>query len=91
MKERVQAFLKALEQEDHAVEAVMLYQNGEVLLNHRFVPHCSRQIYSHTKSFVATAAGMAIDEGKLRLDSRFMDYFPDTHTKPNTPRFPSSR
>ena len=77
MKERVQAFLKALEQEDHAVEAVMLYQNGEVLVNHRFIPHCSRQIYSHTKSFVATAAGMAVDEGKLRLDSRLMDFFPD--------------
>ena len=77
MKSRMEAFLKALELEDHAVEAVMLYQNGEVLVNHRFIPHCSRQIYSHTKSFVATAAGMAIDEGKLRLDNRLMDYLPD--------------
>jgi len=77
MKARVEAFLQALEEEDHAVEAVMLYQNGEILLNHRFVPHCSRLIYSHTKSFVATAAGMAVDEGKLQLDSRFMDFFPD--------------
>ena len=67
----------ALAQVDHAVEAVMVYQNGQIIENHRFVPHCSRQIYSHTKSFVATAAGMAIDEGKLRLDSRFMDYFSD--------------
>jgi CubicO group peptidase (beta-lactamase class C family) len=77
MKNRVEAFLQALKQEDHAVEAVTVYQNGEILLNHRFIPHCSRQIYSHTKSFVATAAGMAIDEGKLQLDSRFMDFFPD--------------
>lgn len=77
MRNRVEAFIEALKQEDHAVEAVMLYQNGEILLNHRFVPHCSRLIYSHTKSFVATAAGMAVDEGKLHLDSRFMDYFPD--------------
>lgn len=76
MKNRVEAFLQALKQEDHAVEAVTVYQNGEILLNHRFIPHCSRQIYSHTKSFVATAAGMAIDEGKLQLDSRFMDFFP---------------
>lgn len=77
MRNRVESFIEALKQEDHAVEAVMLYQNGEILLNHRFVPHCSRLIYSHTKSFVATAAGMAVDEGKLHLDSRFMDYFPD--------------
>ena len=77
MKNRVEAFLQALKQEDHAVEAVTVYQNGKILLNHRFIPHCSRQIYSHTKSFVATAAGMAIDEGKLQLDSRFMDFFPD--------------
>ncbi len=77
MKARVEAFLQALEQEDHAVEAVILYQNGEILCNHRFIPHCSRLIYSHTKSFVATAAGLAVDEGKIRLDSRMMDFFPD--------------
>lgn len=77
MKNRAEAFLQALEQIDHAVEAVMVYQNGEVVCNHRFIPHCSRLIYSHTKSFVSTAVGMAIDEGKLTLDSRFMDYFPD--------------
>ena len=77
MKNRTEAFLKALEQVDHSVEAVMVYQNGGILLNHRFIPHCTRLIYSHTKSFVATAAGMAIDEGKLSLDSRFMDFFPD--------------
>ena len=64
MKDRIEAFLCALAQVDHAVEAVMVYQNGQIIENHRFVPHCSRQIYSHTKSFVATAAGLAIDEGK---------------------------
>ena len=77
MKARLEAFMEALKQEDHAVEAVMAYQNGEILLNHRFIPHCSRLIYSHTKSFVSTAVGMAIDEGKLTLENRFMDYFPD--------------
>lgn len=77
MKNRVQAFLNALEQTEHGVEAVMVYQNGEIVENYRFIPHCARQIYSHTKSFVATAAGMAVDEGKLRLDSRLMDFFPD--------------
>ena len=77
MKARLEAFMEALKQADHAVEAVMAYQNGEILLNHRFIPQCSRLIYSHTKSFVSTAAGMAIDEGKLKLDNRFMDYFPD--------------
>ena len=67
--------MQALEQTEHGVEAVMLYQNGEVLLHHRFVPPCARLIYSHTKSFISTAAGLAVDEGKLRTDSRMMDFF----------------
>jgi transketolase len=70
MKTRVEAFLQALKQEDHAVEAVMLYQNGEILLNHRFIPHCSRLIYSHTKSFVSTAAGMALGLKTQGSDAR---------------------
>lgn len=77
MKRRAEAFLNALEQIDHGVEAVMVYQDGEILMNHRFIPPCARLIYSHTKSFMATAAGIAIDEGKLQLNSRFMDFFPE--------------
>ncbi len=77
MRKRVEQFVAALEQADCGVEGVVLYQNGEITLNHRFVPSKERLIYSHTKSFVSTAAGMAIDEGKLNLDTCLMDWFPE--------------
>lgn len=37
-------------------------------------PH---RMYSATKSFVAAAIGVLADEGKITLDDRIIDYFPD--------------
>jgi CubicO group peptidase (beta-lactamase class C family)/glucose/arabinose dehydrogenase len=34
-------------------------------------------VYSSTKSFASTAAGLAIEAGKLKLDSKVGDFFPD--------------
>ena len=36
-------------------------------------------MYSCSKTFVAAAVGIAIDEGRLRLDSRVADFFPMSH------------
>lgn len=77
MLQRVQALVSALQADNTGVEAVMLYQDGEILFSHRFVPQKERLIYSHTKSFIATAAGMAIDEGKLSLSDRLADLLPE--------------
>ena len=77
MKNRVEQFINALTEADCGVEGVVLYQNGEITLNHRFVPPHERLIYSHTKSFIATAAGMAIDQGILQLNTRLLDLFPE--------------
>lgn len=77
MKTKVLALIEALEKDNPGAEAVSLYQNGETLLTHRFVPYKERQIYSHTKSFVATLAGIAIDEGKLSLDQKIAELFPE--------------
>lgn len=77
MKNRVETFIFALEQDNPGCEAVALYQNGELVIEHHFVPTVPRAIYSHTKSFISTAAGMAIDEGKLHLDDKILDLFPE--------------
>ena len=69
MKTKVLALIEALEKDNPGAEAVSLYQNGETLLTHRFVPYKERQIYSHTKSFVATLAGIAIDESTHPTDA----------------------
>lgn len=76
MQQRIEEFIRALEQDNPGVEAVMLYQNGQMVCNRRFVPPGERLIYSHTKSFVSTAAGIAIDQGKLYLHDRLTDLLP---------------
>ncbi len=77
MKTKVQSLIQAFEKDNPGVEAISLYQNGETVLMHRFVPYKERLIYSHTKSFVSTLAGIAIDEGKLSLDDRVLALFPE--------------
>lgn len=77
MISKVKAFIEALKQNNPGAEAVALWQDGETKLLHRFVPAKPRLIYSHTKSFISTAAGIAIDEGRLSLDDRISDLFPE--------------
>jgi len=40
-------------------------------------PDSKHIVYSTSKSFSSTAAGVAIAQGKLKLDSKVGDYFPD--------------
>lgn len=77
MLNRVNDYIDALNRDNPGVEAVALWQDGEMKLVHRFVPSRPRLIYSHTKSFVSTAAGIAIDEGKLSLGTNVADLFPE--------------
>lgn len=78
MIERMQALAKELQADNPGVEALMLYQDGEIRFSHRFVPEgLPRPIYSHTKSFISTAVGMVYDQGKLRLEDTVGDLFPE--------------
>ena len=77
MKELVQNLINDLEKDNPGAEAVALYQNGETVLSKHFTPDRPRLIYSHTKSFVSTLAGMAIDEGKLTLDTTLCSLLPE--------------
>ncbi len=67
------------------LEAIAAGDESKVLFEHHFTPDLPRNIYSHTKSFVSAAAGIAIEEGKLSLEDRLADRFPD-----KLPQTPSS-
>ena len=77
MQRKVESFIDALRKDNPGVEAVALYQNGQMLLEHHFVPNLPRLIYSHTKSFISTASGIAIEEGKISLDTEVCEIFPE--------------
>ena len=40
-------------------------------------PHHPHELFSLTKSFTSTAVGLAVAEGRLSVDDRVIDLFPD--------------
>lgn len=58
------------------IEGIAIADTDRVILEHRFMPDQERNIYSHTKSYMSMAAGIAIEEGKLSLSDKLVDLFP---------------
>lgn len=77
MEAKVKALIEAINNDNPGVEAVALWKDGEMKLLQRYAPKRARLIYSHTKSFVSTAVGIAVDEGKLTLNTKILDVFPE--------------
>lgn len=70
-------FVKLIESESLPVEAVAIADGDAIIAERHFVPDQDRNIYSHMKSYVSTAIGIAIEDGLLSLDSRLVDSFPE--------------
>ncbi len=70
-------FVKQADAQDLKLEGLYVLLDGEPVFEHRWVPDQARNIYSHTKSFVSTAVGIAVDEDVLSLEDRLVDCFPD--------------
>lgn len=61
-------------------ESVMILKHGNVIYEKwmgEAAPDKPHQMWSVSKSFTATAIGMAIDEGKLQLSDSVISFFPD--------------
>lgn len=58
------------------IEGIAIADTDRVILEHRFMPDQERNIYSHTKSYMSMAAGIAIEEGKFSLSDKLVDLFP---------------
>lgn len=86
MKELFRDFVKYAEQEKLFIEGIAAADRENVLLEHRFTPDLERNIYSHTKSYMATAAGIAIEEGVLSLEDKLADFFPECVPENPDPR-----
>jgi len=74
------SFIDAADRDIDALHSFMLLRHGHVLAEGWWAPYhaeAPHSLYSLSKSFTSTAVGLAIDEGKLRLDSSVLDFFPD--------------
>lgn len=78
MKKLVDAFIARVGREGLPVEAVIAYQDDRLAAEHHWVADAPRNIYSHTKSFTSTAAGIAIADGLLSLDDTVGSFLADS-------------
>lgn len=86
LEKRFQEFVKYAKAEKLGIEGIAVADETKVLLEHHFLPDLARNIYSHTKSYMATAVGIAIGQGKMKLEDRLADYFPEALPKDPDPR-----
>ncbi len=76
----VSDFLDELKALDFPMHSVLLMRHGKVAAEGYCPPFDAdrkHRMYSVSKSFTSVAVGMLIDEGRLHLDDRVADFFPE--------------
>jgi CubicO group peptidase (beta-lactamase class C family) len=67
-------------EQEAEVHSVLVVRNGAMVLEAYFYPYNQNRehpLASCTKSFLSALIGIAIDEGRLNLDDKALDFFPD--------------
>lgn len=74
------AWIDASEKALDALHGFVLLRHGKLVAEGYWKPYArdrTHMLYSHSKSFTATAVGFLVDEGKVDLDERVADIFPE--------------
>lgn len=74
------SFVQAADTGVDAMNSFMLVRHGHVVAEGWWGPYDAKTphiFYSLSKSFASTAVGLAIAEGKLRLDDQVLKFFPE--------------
>lgn len=74
-------FVQAADRQVHSMHSFMLVRNGHVVAEAWWAPESADKphvLWSLSKSFTATAVGLAVAEGKLSIDDRVSSFFPDS-------------
>jgi len=77
---RVLRFLETLESYGYDTHSIIMARGDNIFAEAYYAPYDKdslNRMYSVSKSFVAIAAGLAIDDGLLSLDSRLVDLLPE--------------
>ena len=80
----IRKFLSFLERRGSYTHALMMMRNEKVALEAYYAPYNEaslHRMYSQTKSFVGVAIGCLLDEGKLTLDDKIADHFPERYER----------
>jgi CubicO group peptidase (beta-lactamase class C family) len=77
----VLSFIEAADRDLDSMHSFMLLRHGHVVAEGWWSPYNAQSphaLYSLSKSFTSTAVGLAIAEGKLRLDDPVLKFFPES-------------
>lgn len=73
-------FIDAVDSNAPQMNSFMLVRRGQVVAEGWWTPYNAEsrhELYSLSKSFTSTAVGMAIEEGKFKLDDKVTSFFPE--------------
>ena len=73
-------FIERLKERKTNLHSFMMVRNGKILTEAYYKPFdkdFKHRLYSSSKTFVAIAIGMLIDEGKLKLSDKICEVIPD--------------
>ena len=76
----VKEFISKLEKRKIHMHSVILCRSYDIFGEFYWAPFDKdflHRMYSQTKSYVSVAIGLLLDEGKLSLDDKIADYFPE--------------
>lgn len=79
----MEAMITELRDSPFFSHSILVARHGRVVTEGYFAPFTKdsfHRMYSTTKSFVATAIGLLIDEGRVSLDDKIVKFFPDKVT-----------
>src|SRR5262245_9350993 len=74
------AFVEAAEQKVGGLHSLMVLRHGRVVAEGWWKPYKSdapHVLYSLSKSFASTGIGLAVAEGKVKLDDTVLSFFPE--------------
>lgn len=88
------SLLDALDREVTYLHSLIVIRHGHVVAEGYWRPYDARtphMLFSLSKSFTASAIGMLVEQGKLSVDDRVLDFFPDEAPSEASPRLRAMR
>lgn len=77
LEKRMEEFVRLADDRGLRIEGIAAADESRLLYHHHFTADQPRNIYSHTKSYLAMAVGMAMEDGLLSLDDTLASFFPE--------------
>lgn len=77
---RIVSMIDAYQAQGHAIHSFLLVRHGKVLCEGYYAPYGPEQlqsVFSLSKTFTSMAVGIAAGEGRIDLDAKVIDIFPD--------------